>query len=1050
MDITRPDGSSEVFGPFSTLTGDIVENYVPTMVGTYSFRFYGLEETIGSDTFLFFESTTETLVVQPEPVGYDPIASFTISPTSPVIGEEVVFNGSQSYVPFSSYYSIYYWFIRDSLTGELLSNFTTSSPFMSNTFSIPGVYNVTFEIEGPFETGDIITDQITVEEPSLELVIEVEGSGTTDPEPGVYAITPPDTLVVIEAFPDPNWTFDYWLARAPLWNGSSNWGSENPISFYQNSTGYVITAVFTDSTPPTGSIMINEGAATTDSVDVNLTLSASDPQSGVSQMRFRNNGGVWSNWETYSTTKSWSLSSGDGLKRIQVDFRNGVGLTYATYADITLNTSVPVVYYDLIIGATGSGTTSPAVGTYTYEKDTVVDITATANSGWSFSHWLVDSQNPGATNSTIQLPMVSNRTVTAVFDEKPNNDLTISVSGSGITSPSVGTYTYEEDTVVQVTATPNSGWKLDHWLLDDVNVGNANPLTVTMDNNHRLTSVFSGERPSLDISVTGSGSTNPVLGTRLYDRGTVVVVEAFPENGWKLDHWLLDDVNVGNANSYSVVTDDNHVLKAIFAKVPPPLISVLSWNPNNPLENEIVDVKFTISCEAGDISEVIFLCRVSEGEWNEVFLDLDGETWIAAIPGHNAGDVVDFYIESIDSFGNLAISDVFSYLVNEPAITLDLVLVVALGGSGVTLGSFGVYRALIQAKSMSSNKIKEKAKKKNRKEEKQEEEENRERKSESKKGKPYLKVKISVPPTLIATKSYKAEIIIVNEGLVAAKNIQTKVDATPGLNLEKKIGGELKELKVGEKKLITFPFKASEQLEKGIYKLSFEVENKNTKDRIYSRYLRGLKIGILLGSDKFSQMNSFQQWLKEHEYVWDELSKVDDYLKLRRYDLLILAPDLELGKKEIKIISKFVGNGQSLLAIDKITADDQKGFMKILGYNVTDFKSFKSMNGVLRIADDKHVITKGLTFEDKIPLGAYWGNASISNNSGDVIAVQNITTKNGDQITIPAIVINKYGNGKSFHLNFHAEETISQINNLLENALNWLLNEHSSEKVHEA
>ena len=43
--------------------------------------------------------------------------------------------------------------------------------------------------------------------------------------------------------------------------------------------------------------------------------------------------------------------------------------------------------------------------------------------------------------------------------------------------------------------------------------------------------------------------------------------------------------------------------------------------------------------------------------------------------------------------------------------------------------------------------------------------------------------------------------------------------------------------------------------------------------------------------------------------------------------------------------------------------------------------------------------------------------------------------------------IDEYGNEKSLHLNFHAEETLSQINDLLENALNWLLNEHMSEKV---
>ena len=42
-------------------------------------------------------------------------------------------------------------------------------------------------------------------------------------------------------------------------------------------------------------------------------------------------------------------------------------------------------------------------------------------------------------------------------------------------------------------------------------------------------------------------------------------------------------------------------------------------------------------------------------------------------------------------------------------------------------------------------------------------------------------------------------------------------------------------------------------------------------------------------------------------------------------------------------------------------------------------------------------------------------------------------------ITIPAIMVNKFEAGKTLHLNFHAEETLSQINDLLDNAIDWLL-----------
>ena len=74
--------------------------------------------------------------------------------------------------------------------------------------------------------------------------------------------------------------------------------------------------------------------------------------------------------------------------------------------------------------------------------------------------------------------------------QEPDYDLTIDVSGSGSTSPSVGVHTYAEGTEVPVTASPSSGWSFSHWLLDSVNVGSDNPLPVTMNAPHTLTAVF--------------------------------------------------------------------------------------------------------------------------------------------------------------------------------------------------------------------------------------------------------------------------------------------------------------------------------------------------------------------------------------------------------------------------------------------------------------------------------------------------------------------------------------------------------------------------------
>jgi parallel beta-helix repeat protein len=96
-----------------------------------------------------------------------------------------------------------------------------------------------------------------------------------------------------------------------------------------------------DTIAPTGSMTINDGAASTISNQVTLTLSAEDATSGVAQMRFFD--AIWEDWEEYATSKSWTFkSTGDGHKTVYVQFRDNAGLVSAPYpATITLGDYPP-------------------------------------------------------------------------------------------------------------------------------------------------------------------------------------------------------------------------------------------------------------------------------------------------------------------------------------------------------------------------------------------------------------------------------------------------------------------------------------------------------------------------------------------------------------------------------------------------------------------------------------------------------------------------------------------------------------------------------------
>jgi hypothetical protein len=104
----------------------------------------------------------------------------------------------------------------------------------------------------------------------------------------------------------------------------------------------ILTNIKLEKTAPTGSITINNGDSSTTSTSVTLTLSVPTSVSGVSQVRFGNDG-VWDTeiWESPSTSKAWTLTSGDGAKTVYYQIKDTAGLTSSYSAVITLQSTTP-------------------------------------------------------------------------------------------------------------------------------------------------------------------------------------------------------------------------------------------------------------------------------------------------------------------------------------------------------------------------------------------------------------------------------------------------------------------------------------------------------------------------------------------------------------------------------------------------------------------------------------------------------------------------------------------------------------------------------------
>ena len=91
--------------------------------------------------------------------------------------------------------------------------------------------------------------------------------------------------------------------------------------------------------PTITSVVINDNAGLTSSVDVTISIDASDATSGLAEMRFSLNNVEWSDWGNFTANKSYTLPTGDGLKTVYVQVKDKAGLPSTVASDsITLET----------------------------------------------------------------------------------------------------------------------------------------------------------------------------------------------------------------------------------------------------------------------------------------------------------------------------------------------------------------------------------------------------------------------------------------------------------------------------------------------------------------------------------------------------------------------------------------------------------------------------------------------------------------------------------------------------------------------------------------
>jgi hypothetical protein len=239
--------------------------------------------------------------------------------------------------------------------------------------------------------------------------------------------------------------------------------------------------------------------------------------------------------------------------------------TVAYNADFTqwvAGDPLAIVILPTLIGLTeggGSVAIEPAAGAY-FSNDLAL-VTAAADPGWTFLHWLGDAT--GA-NPTVSVRMTRNKAVRAVFGTTLST--TVVGGGSILVSPVSAWHPYGSQ--VRFTAVPTTGNYLAFWANAASGQTN-NPLTFTVTNaNPTVTAVFSSlggtQTNALTVIPNGRGQVTLTPPGNRFPSNTNVVLRAMPEPGQEFLGW--SGAASGSQNPLIVTMNSNKVITASFTK----------------------------------------------------------------------------------------------------------------------------------------------------------------------------------------------------------------------------------------------------------------------------------------------------------------------------------------------------------------------------------------------------------------------------------------------------------------------------------------------------
>ena len=407
-----------------------------------------------------------------------------------------------------------------------------------------------------------ITATFTIPKYSLTLT-STNGTVAKVPSQTLYDS---NTVVQLTATPAAGYTFTGWSGDAS--------GSTNPINVTM-SGNKSITANFT----------IKQYSLTLTSTNGTVTKSPSQSlydSNTVVQLTASQAPGY--------TFTGWSGDASGSTNPLNVTMNGNKSIT----ANFTIT---PITQFSLTLTST-NGTVAKVPSQTLYDSNTVVQLTATPATGYTFTGWSGDAS--GSTNP-LNVTMNGNKNITASFTITPITQFSLTLTSTNGTIAKVPSQTlYDSNTVVQLTATPATGYTFSGWSGDAS--GSTNPLNVTMSGNKTITTSFTINQCSITLTSTnGTVTKNP--NQPAYPYGSSVRLTAAPQTGFHFGGWSGDLTGV-TADTTIILTANRSIIATFSAdsytlSIMVVGIGTVTKNPDQPAYPYGSSVRLTAAPQTG-------------------------------------------------------------------------------------------------------------------------------------------------------------------------------------------------------------------------------------------------------------------------------------------------------------------------------------------------------------------------------------------------------------------------------------------------------------------